>query len=196
MKKLDGIFGFTLGQKFQENDFKILSKEFSHGVYHIAIDNPIKPNVLFKDYSVTCSKDLIILDISAKTLSPIPFEDAAARQSDLGNYFVENYFENYSIYFWEFEQFMHIYEFIPFDKKVIPLRKDYKKFINQDETSKELTLTIFGESDKFKQVEILLSTKFKNKEYEYEDYDPRIFDTKNLVKFDTGKGYELDVTGL
>ena len=59
-----------------------------------------------------------------------------------------------------------------------------------------MTLTIFGESDKFKQVEILLSTKFKNKEYEYEDYDPRIFDTKNLVKFDTGKGYELDVTGL
>ena len=141
-------------------------------------------------------KGSIILDISAKTLSPIPFEDAAARQSDLGNYFVENYFENYSIYFWEFEQFMHIYEFIPFDKKVIPLRKDYKKFINQDETSKELTLTIFGESDKFKQVEILLSTKFQNKEYEYEDYDPRIFDTQNLVKFDTGKGYELDVTGL
>ena len=89
MKKLDGIFGFTLGEKFQEKDFKILSKEFSNGVYHIAIDNPIKPNVLFKDYSVTCSKDLIILDISAKTLSPIPFEDAAARQSDLGNYFVE-----------------------------------------------------------------------------------------------------------
>ena len=57
---------------------------------------------------------------------------------------------------------MHIYEFIPFDKKVIPLRKDYKKFINQDETSKELTLTIFGESDKFKQVDNWIGIFYKD----------------------------------
>ena len=66
-------YRFTLGKKFQKKDFKILSKEFSNGVYHIAIDNPIKPNVLFKDYSVTCLKDLIILDISAKNTIPYSF---------------------------------------------------------------------------------------------------------------------------
>ena len=44
---------------------------------------PPKPNVLFKDYTIRCSKDMIIKDISAKTLSPIPFEKAKARQEDI-----------------------------------------------------------------------------------------------------------------
>ena len=42
---------------------------------------------------------------------------------------------------------MHVYEFIPYDKKVIPLRSDYRNFVNPNETTKELTLTLFGESD-------------------------------------------------
>ena len=83
---------------------------------------------------------------------------------------------------------MHIYEFIPFDKKVISLRKDYKKLLIKMRLGRIEPL-IFGESDKFKQVEILLSTKFKNKEYEYDDYDPRIIDSQDLAII--VKGYDL-----
>ena len=87
---------------------------------------------------------------------------------------------------------MHVYEFIPYDNKIIPLRSDYRNFVNPNETTKELTLTIFGESDNFKQVEIFLSVKNENK-----DDDPiRIFEDQDIIKFDTGKGYEIDVTGL
>ena len=192
MKKLDGIFGLKLDEYFDENQFTIISKELNHGDYHITIDSPPNPNVLFKDYSIRCSKDMIIQDISAKTLSPIPFEKAKARQEDIENYFIETYFDNYAIYYWEFENFMHVYEFIPYDNKIIPLRSDYRNFVNPNETTKELTLTIFGESDNFKQVEIFLSVKNENK-----DDDPiRIFEDQDIIKFDTGKGYEIDVTGL
>ena len=100
MKKLDGIFGLKLDEYFDENQFTIISKELNHGDYHITIDSPPKPNVLFKDYSIRCSKDMIIQDISAKTLSPIPFDKAKARQEDIENYFIETYFDNYAIYYW------------------------------------------------------------------------------------------------
>ncbi len=183
MKKLHGIFGLKLDEYFDENEFTIISKEFNHGDYHITIDSPPKPNVLFKDYSIRCSKDMIIQDIAAKTLSPILFEKAKARQEDIENYFIETYFDNYAIYYWEFENFMHVYEFIPYDNKIIPLRSDYRNFVNPNETTKELTLTIFGESDNFKQVEIFLSVKNENK-----DDDPiRIFEDQDIIKFDTGK---------
>ena len=56
MKKLDGIFGLKLDEFFDENQFTIISKELNHGDYHITIDSPSNPNVLFKDYSIRCLK--------------------------------------------------------------------------------------------------------------------------------------------
>jgi len=192
MKKLDGIFGLKLDEYFDENQFTIISKELNHGDYHITIDSPPKPNVLFKDYSIRCSKDMIIQDIAAKTLSPILFEKAKARQEDIENYFIETYFDNYAIYYWEFENFMHVYEFIPYDGRIIPFRKDYRNFINPNEPSKELIITIFGESEKYKQVEVLLSLKKNIREEE----PSKIYEEDHLEIFDTGKGYHLDITGL
>ncbi len=192
MKKLHGIFGLKLDEYFDENEFTIISKEFNHGDYHITIDSPPKPNVLFKDYSIRCSKDMIIQDIAAKTLSPILFEKAKARQEDIENYFIETYFDNYAIYYWEFENFMHVYEFIPYDGRIIPFRKDYRNFINPNEPSKELIITIFGESEKYKQVEVLLSLKKDIREEE----PSKIYEEDQLEIFDTGKGYHLDITGL
>ena len=192
MKKLDGIFGLKLDEYFDENQFTIISKELNHGDYHITIDSPPKPNVLFKDYSIRCSKDMIIQDISAKTLSPIPFEKAKARQEDIENYFIETYFDHYAIYYWEFENFIHVYEFIPYDGRIIPFRKDYRNFINPNEPSKELIITIFGDSEKYKQVEVLLSLKKDIREEE----PSKIYEEDHLEIFDTGKGYHLDITGL
>ena len=53
MKKLEGIFGLKIDEYFDENKFSIISKEIYHGDYHISIDMPPKPNVLFKDYSIS-----------------------------------------------------------------------------------------------------------------------------------------------
>ncbi len=105
MKKLEGLFGLKLGEVFDETKFEVTKKEFLHGDYHIEIESPPKDNLLFKDYAVRCSKDMVIENISANTLSPIPFEEAKERQEDIENYFIETYFENYSIYHWDLEHF-------------------------------------------------------------------------------------------
>lgn len=191
-KKLEGLFGLKLGDYFDETQYVINQKELAHGDYHIEIETPPTPNILFRDYAVRCSKDMIIESISANTLSPIPFDDAKERQEDLENFFIETYFENYSIYYWDLENFMHNYEFIPYDSNIIPFRKDYRNFIHPHESSKELSITIFGESEKYKRVELLLSLKMDNREEE----PSKIYEEEDLEMFDTGKGYELDVTGL
>ena len=77
----------------------------------------------------------------------------------------------------------------PHDKKIIPLRSDYRNFVNPNETTKELTLTLFGESDNFKQVEMFLSNKDENKDNDSKEYLSR----SRYYKFDTGKGYDIDV---
>ena len=146
-KKLEGLFGIKLGEYFDEKQFIIKEKEFHHGDYHMEIETPPAPNPLFMDYAVRCSKDMIIESISANTLSPIPFDQAKERQEDLENYFIETYFDKYAIYYWELENFMHNYEFIPYDSNIIPFRKDYRNFVNPNEPSKELIITIFGESE-------------------------------------------------
>ena len=69
MKKLEGLFGLKLGEVFDETKFEVTKKEFLHGDYHIEVEEPPKPNLLFKDYAVRCSKDMVIEDISANTLS-------------------------------------------------------------------------------------------------------------------------------
>ena len=191
-KKLEGLFGLKLGEVFDETKFEVTKKEFLHGDYHIEIESPPKANLLFKDYAVRCSKDMVIENISANTLSPIPFEEAKERQEDIENYFIETYFDNYSIYHWDLEHFWHTYEFIPYDSKIIPLRKDYRNFIHPNEPSKELTITIFGESDKYKQVELSLSLKNEERDEE----PSKIYEEEDMKMFDTGKGYEIDVTGL
>ena len=135
---------------------------------------------------------MVIEDISANTLSPISFDKAKERQEDLENYFIETYFDNYSIYYWDLENFWHNYEFIPYNSNVIPLRKDYRNFVNPDEPSKELTITIFGKSDNYKQVELSLSLKNEDREEE----PSKVYEDEDMEMFDTGKGYEIDVTGL
>ena len=190
--KLDGLFGLKLGETFDEEKFQLTSKEFAHDDYHIGIELPPKPNNLFTDYSVRCSSDMVIQSVSANTLSPISFEKAKERQEDLESYFIETYFDNYSIYYWDLENFWHNYEFIPYDSKVIPLRKDYRNFINPNEPTKELSITIFGESENYKRVELLLSLKIEDKDEE----PSKMFDDEDMQMFDTGKGYEIDVTGL
>ena len=191
-KKLEGLFGLKLGEVFDETKFEVTKKEFLHGDYFIEVEEPPKPNLLFKDYAVRCSKDMVIEDISANTLSPIPFDEAKERQEDIENYFIETYFDGYSIYYWEIEHAIHFYEFIPYDNKIIPLRRDYRNFVHPNEPSKELTITIFGESDNYKQVEVLLSLKNEDREEE----PSKIYEDEDMKMFDTGKGYEIDVTGL
>ena len=191
-KKLEGLFGLKLGEVFDEKKFKTINKEFVHDEYHVEIDWPPQSNILFKDYAVRCSKNMIISGISANTLSPILFDDAKERQEDLENYFIQTYFDNYAIYYWDLENFWHSYEFIPYNSKVIPLRKDYRNYINPDEPTKTLTITIFGESDKYKQVELLLELKHDAKEEE----PSKVYEEEDIKTFDTGKGYEIDVTGL
>ncbi len=192
MKKLEGLFGLKLGEVFNETKFEVTKKEFLHGDYHIEIESPPKANLLFKDYAVRCSKDMVIEDISANTLSPIPFDEAKERQEDIENYFIETYFDNYSIYHWDLEHFWHTYEFIPYNSNVIPLRKDYRNFVNPDEPTKELSITIFGKSDNYKQVELHLSLKNEDREEE----PSKVYEEEDMKMFDTGKGYEIDVTGL
>ena len=192
MKKLEGLFGIKLGEVFDETKFEVTKKEFAHGDYHIDIEWPPKPNLLFKDYAVRCSKDMVIEDISANTLSPIPFDEAKERQEDLENYFIETYFDNYSIYQWDLEHFLYIYEFIPYDSKIIPFRKDYRNFVHPNEPSKKLTINIYGESDKYKQVALLLSLK----EEDNDEEPSKVYEEEDMKMFDTGKGYEIDVTGL
>jgi len=191
-KKLEGLFGLKLGEIFDETKFEVTNKEFAHDDYHIDIEWPPKSNLLFKDYAVRCSKDMVIEGISANTLSPIPFDDAKERQEDLENYYIQTYFDNYSIYYWDLENFWHSYEFIPYNSNVIPLRKDYRNYVNPDEPTKTLTITIFGESDKYKQVELLLELKHDVKEEE----PSKVYEEEDMEMFDTGKGYEIDVTGL
>ena len=61
--------------------------------------------------------------------------------------------------------------------------------------SKEPTppaITIFGESDYYKQVEVLLSLKNEDREEE----PSKIYEDDDMRMFDTGKGYEIDVTGF
>ena len=58
---------------------------------------------------------------------------------------VKTYLDNYAIYYWDLENFMYNYEFIPYDGNIIPFRKDYRNFINPNEPTKELIITIFGE---------------------------------------------------
>ena len=190
--KLEGLFGLKLGEVFDETKFEVTKKEFAHDDYHIDIESPPKPNLLFKDYAVRCSKDMLIEGISANTLSPILFDDAKERQEDLENYFIQTYFDNYSIYYWDLENFWHSYEFIPYNSNIIPLRKDYRNYVNPDEPTKTLTITIFGESDKYKQVELLLELKHDVKEEE----PSKVYEEEDMKMFDTGKGYEIDVTGL
>ena len=72
-RKLDGLFGLKLGEVFDETKFEVTKKEFAHDNYHIDIEWPPKANLLFKDYAVRCSKDMVIAGISANTLSPILF---------------------------------------------------------------------------------------------------------------------------
>ena len=76
--------------------------------------------------------------------------------------------------------------------QVVPLRKDYRNYVNPDEPTKTLTITIFGESDKYKQVELLLELKHDVKEEE----PSKVYEEEDMEMFDTGKGYEIDVTGL
>ena len=175
MKKLEGLFGLKLGEALDESKLKIISKELAYGDYHIEIEEPPKPNLLFKDYAVRCTKDMVIEDISASTLSPIAFDKAKERQEDLENYFIQTYFDNYSIYYWDLENFWHNYDFIPYNHKVIPLRKDYRNFVSPDEPTKQLSITIFGESDNYKRVELILSVKHEDREEEpnkvYEEED-------------------------
>ena len=191
-KKLEGLFGIKLGEYFDEKQFIIKEKEFAHGDYHMEIETPPAPNTLFMDYAVRCSKDMIIESISANSLSPIPFDQAKERQEDLENYFIETYFDKYAIYYWELENFMHNYEFIPYDSNIIPFRKDYRNFVNPNEPSKELIITIFGESEKYKRVELLLSLKTEDRDEE----PSKVYEEEDIEMFDTGKGYQLDVTGL
>ena len=192
MKKLEGLFGLKLGEVFDETKFHVTNKEFAHEDYHIEIEEPPKTNLLFKDYAVRCSKDMVIQDISASTLSPIAFDKAKERQEDLESYFIQTYFDNYSIYYWDLENFLHNYEFIPYNHKVIPLRKDYRNFVNPDEPTKQLSITIFGESDNYKRVELHLSLKDEDREEE----PSKVYEEEDMEMFDTGKGYEIDVTGL
>ena len=105
---------------------------------------------------------------------------------------IETYLDNYAIYYRDLENFMHNYEFIPYDGNIIPFRKDYRNFINPNEPSKELIITIFGESEKYKQVEVLLSLKKDNREEE----PSKVYEEDHLEMFDTGKGYHIDITGL
>ena len=191
-KKLEGLFGLKLGEVFDETKFEVTKKEFLHENYFIEVEEPPKPNLLFKDYAVRCSKDMVIEGISANTLSPIPFEEAKERQEDIENYFIETYFDSYSIYYWEIEHAIHFYEFIPYDNKIIPLRRDYRNFVHPNDPSKELTITIFGESDNYKQVEVLLSLKNEDRDEE----PSKVYEEEDMKMFDTGKGYEIDVTGL
>ena len=191
-KKLEGLFGLKLGEVLDESKFNIISKELAHEDYHIEIEEPPKSNLLFKDYAVRCTKDMIIKDISANTLSPIAFDKAKERLEDLENYFIQTYFHNYSIYYWDLENFWHNYEFIPYNHKVIPLRKDYSNYVSPDEPTKQLSITIFGESDNYKRVELHLSLKHEDRE----DKPSKVYEQEDIEMFDTGKGYEIDVTGL
>ena len=70
-KKLEGLFGLKLGEIFDETKFEVTKKEFLHGDCFIEIELPPQPNLIFTNYTVTCFEDMIIQDISAKTLSPI-----------------------------------------------------------------------------------------------------------------------------
>ena len=192
MKRLEGLFGLKLGEVFDETKFEVTKKEFFQGACFIEIELPPQPNLLFKDYTVSCFKDMIIQTICAKTLSPIPFDEAKERQEDIENYFIETYFDNYSIYQWDLEHFLYIYEFIPYDSKIIPFRKDYRNFVHPNEPSKKLTINIYGESDKYKQVALLLSLK----EEDNDEEPSKVYEEEDMKMFDTGKGYEIDVTGL
>ena len=115
MKKLEGIFGLKLGEVFDETKFEVTKKEFLHGDYHIEVEEPPKPNLLFKDYAVRCSKDMVIEDISANTLSPIPFEEAKERQEDIENYFfLINILHNFMITFSEIKIHRHFVSYYIF----------------------------------------------------------------------------------
>tara|TARA_Y100000031_G_scaffold153416_1_gene198612 strand:- start:103 stop:795 length:693 start_codon:yes stop_codon:yes gene_type:complete len=228
-KKLEGLFGIKLGDVFEKKNFKwgkgILKKELSFGIWHIDIDWPRNHNPSFIEYSLMCrEKDYVIEGISANTLSLFQFDEAEAkgRQEDLEKYFIYTYFDSYSIFYYNVEQSIHCYEFIPYSSKVIPLRKDYKNHADPNETSKELTFTIFEESEKNKKynplsfnknqrIKILLKLKHENKDEEPDKiYEEEDIKKAKMVKigeteyFDTGrrkKGYYkdyglMDVSGL
>ena len=195
MKKLEGLFGLKLGEVFDETNFEVTKKELvEEEAYYIDIDLPPNPNLIFTNYGVSCDKkDMKIKRISANTLSPMAIDDVMERYEDLANFFIDTYLISYAIFYYELEQYMHTYEFIPYDSKIIPFRRDYSNFVHPNEPSKQLTFTIFGESDYYKQVEIYLALK--------ED-DPnipklaKIYQEEDLKAYDTGKGYDIDVTGL
>ena len=194
MKKLEGLFGLKLGEVFDETKFEVTKKELVEEEYDIDIDLPPNPNLIFTNYGVSCEKkDMKIKRISANTLSPMAIDDVMERYEDLANFFIETYLISYAIFYYELEQYMHTYEFIPYDSKIIPFRRDYNNFVHPNEPSKQLIFTIFGESDYYKQVEIYLALK------EEEPNIPKlakIYQEEDLKAYDTGKGYDIDVTGL
>ena len=194
MKKLEGLFGLKLGEVFDETNFEVTKKELVEEEYDIDIDLPPNPNLIFTNYGVSCEKkDMKIKRIYAYTLSPMAIDDVMELYEDLTNFFIETYLISYAIFYYKLFQSMHTYEFVPYDSKIIPFRRDYGNFVHPNEPSKELNFTIFGKSDYYKQIEIYLALK------EDEPNIPelaKIYQEEDLKAYDTGKGYNIDVTGL
>ena len=59
-KKLEGLFGLKLGEYFDESKYSIIEKTFDHDSYHIKILTPPTPNILFINYAVMCTKEMIV----------------------------------------------------------------------------------------------------------------------------------------
>ena len=91
----------------------------------------------------------------------------------------------------QYESYLKDEEIIS-DEEAKKIRKDYRNFIHPNEPSKELMITIFGESDNYKQVELHLSLKNEDREKE----PGKVYEDEDMKMFDTGKGYEIYVTGL
>ena len=108
MIKLEGLFGFKLKDKFEEEKFKIIKKQdqiqddwdddaLNEFIYEI--ENPLIPNEMFSEYWLRCSsKDKTITNIGAAfSQKNFPMYDPLELTRDLACYFVETYSENYFI---------------------------------------------------------------------------------------------------
>ena len=108
MIKLEGLFGFKLKDKFEEEKFKIINKQdqiqddwdddaLNEFIYEI--ENPLIPNEMFSEYWLRCSsKDKTITNIGAAfSQKNFPMYDPLELTRDLACYFVDTYSENYFI---------------------------------------------------------------------------------------------------
>lgn len=109
MTKLEGLFGFKLKDKFEEEKFKIIKKQDQIqddwdpddelNEFYYEIEKPLIPNEMFSEYNLRCSsKDKTLTCIGAKlSQKNFPMYNPLELTRDLACYFVDTYSENYFI---------------------------------------------------------------------------------------------------